>query len=90
MAETVTVKFAEPLKIGDKEYKEVTLREPMAGELRGVSIGKLVTTDVDELGKVIPRITESPNIDAAVFATLRPVPLAILAKEVAGFFMSAE
>ncbi|MDN5506947.1 MAG: phage tail assembly protein, partial [Comamonas sp.] len=42
--EVVTLDY--PIKRGDTEVKEITLRKPMAGQLRGVKLTELLSLDV--------------------------------------------
>lgn len=55
------IKLKKPLKRGDKEISEVTIREPKGGELRGVSLGDFSELNVDVILKVLPRVS-SPAI----------------------------
>ena len=52
-----TVTLDTPLNRGDIEVTEIQIRKPKAGELRGVSITSLMQIEVNELIKVLPRIT---------------------------------
>lgn len=62
---------------GDKAIKELTLRRPKAGELRGLKILELVNLDTQALMTFLPRITMPPiiteelnQLDLADFMTL--------------------
>ena len=55
--QTESVTLDAPIKRGDEAIVEVTLRKPVAGELRGTSLSALVNLDVDALCKVLPRIS---------------------------------
>ncbi|AXQ50157.1 phage tail assembly protein [Stenotrophomonas rhizophila] len=46
-----------PIVRGEQEIKQVTLRKPMSGELRGVTLSDLAQLDVLALRKVLPRIS---------------------------------
>lgn len=84
-AKTVIVKLPVAQKIGGKQVKEITLRKPMAGELRGLNMLDLVRMDVNAIGTVLPRISD-PLISADDFSTLETENLMELSQEVAGFF----
>lgn len=54
---TKTIKLDQPIKRGEQEITEITLRKPTAGELRGVPLLQLMQIDVAALATVLPRIT---------------------------------
>lgn len=54
---TETVTLDTPIKRGDQLIETVTLRKPMSGELRGLSLNDILQNDVLSLQKVIPRIS---------------------------------
>lgn len=54
---TKTIKLDQPIKRGEQEIAEITLRKPTAGELRGVPLLQLMQIDVAALATVLPRIT---------------------------------
>ena len=83
--QTNKVTLPSPLKVGGKEYQEVTLRKPMAGELRGINMLDLVRMDVDAIGTVLPRISD-PVITPTDFAIMESENLMELSGQVAGFF----
>ncbi|WP_218644495.1 phage tail assembly protein [Thiomicrorhabdus cannonii] len=85
MSKTVVVTLPIAQAIGGKEVDKVTLRKPMAGELRGLNMLDLVRMDVTAIGTVLPRISD-PLISADDFSTLECENLMELASEVAGFF----
>lgn len=51
---TVTLETA--ITIGDTEHKELIIRKPLGGDLRGLTLRDVLTSDVDSLAKLIPRI----------------------------------
>ena len=52
-----TLTLDTPIKRGDTDITELSLRKPLAGELRGIALTDLIQMDVDALAKVLPRIT---------------------------------
>ncbi|HAW49155.1 MAG TPA: phage tail assembly protein [Roseovarius sp.] len=76
-----------PVKRKDDQIKKVTLRQPSAGELRGLSLARLMQMDVSAIITVVPRISQ-PILDEAEVAALGPVDFAAIAQEVVGFFFS--
>lgn len=69
------------------KVEQLTLRKPTAGELRGLSIRDLLTSDVDATLRLIPRIA-TPSITAAEADSLDPADLAALSNEVIDFLLS--
>ena len=57
-----------PIVRGQQHIEQVTLRKPMSGELRGVTLADLSQMDVLALRKVLPRITTPAS------ATTRSAP----------------
>ncbi|MEL6477613.1 MAG: phage tail assembly protein [Pseudomonadota bacterium] len=55
-----------PITEGGVEIREITLREPKAGELRGLQITLLGQGDVGSLIKLIPRISTPYVSETAV------------------------
>lgn len=84
--ETATVTLDTPIQRGDTTITSVTLRKPRAGELRGLSLSDLLTTNVDAHIKLLPRIS-TPTLIAAELDAMDPADLAALAGEVIGFLL---
>lgn len=83
MAETRKVKLDAPIKRGDKEINEITLRRPQAGELRGLKVKDIMDHDVTTLSVLLPRISELTKGDVE---TLDLSDLFSIADEVTVFF----
>lgn len=66
--------------------REVRVREPKAGELRGLSLQAVITMDAAAMIKLLPRITE-PALSPAEVETMRAVDFGELAGAAAGFFI---
>lgn len=66
--------------------EHVTVRKPMGGALRGISLTELLQLQTDALQKVLPRITEPPLL-AQDFERMEPADLIKLGSEVIGFFV---
>ncbi|WP_296250330.1 phage tail assembly protein [Pseudomonas sp. UBA4194] len=75
-----------PIKRGTVEITEVTLRKPMAGELRGTSLSDLLQMDVLALRKVLPRIT-APALTDHEIGQMDPADLVQMATAVTGFLL---
>ena len=82
--EVVTLDY--PIKRGDTEVKEITLRKPMAGQLRGVKLTELLSLDVGAVQMILPRIT-TPTMLPHEIAQLDPADITELGTKVAGFFV---
>ena len=82
--EIVTLDY--PIKRGDTEVKEITLRKPMAGQLRGVKLTELLSLDVGAVQMILPRIT-TPTLLPHEIAQLDPADITELGTKVAGFFV---
>lgn len=77
------VPLTTPIKRGDVEVTEITLREPKSGELRGLDMYDVVRMNVNAMRTLVPRIS---NVTANEFDALSPKDLMSLAMEVSGFF----
>ena len=54
----ITVALTQPIMIADKEFAEITVREPLANDLRGVSISQLQISEGDATLRVLERVTD--------------------------------
>lgn len=71
--------------IGD--IKEVSLRRPKAGELRGLMLAKVQLQDTGSLITLLPRITQ-PSLTEDQLADMDPADFTALANEVTAFFVT--
>lgn len=76
--------FKRKQKDEEIEVFEVDLREPSAGELRGLKVFDVVQMDVAACRQLIPRIS---MMTANEFDSLSAKDLTILCNEVAAFFV---
>lgn len=81
------VTLEKPLVRGDQTITKLSLRKPMAGELRGIALAELLKLDVSALHVLLPRIT-SPSLTTQDVSQLDPCDLVQLGGEVVGFFMT--
>jgi hypothetical protein len=64
-AKIVNVTLKNPIKLGDKkEIKSIDIREPKAGDMRGISVLDVMRLEVSAYRELLPRIT-SPIITKA-------------------------
>lgn len=84
-----TITLEAPLKRGESEIAEVQLRRPNSGELRGLSLVQLAQMNVDEIRKLLPRITVPP-LTAPEVDQLDPADLMEVAGAVGDFLLSKE
>ncbi|MDO4708526.1 MAG: phage tail assembly protein [Pseudomonadota bacterium] len=82
---SASIALKTPLQRGEQTITEITLREPRAGELRGIALYDLLRLDVAELTTLLPRIT-TPTLTAADVGNLTLPDLMDIAGKVAGFF----
>lgn len=83
----VTVELDEPIQLGDRTIEEIKLRKPISGELRGLSLVALGQMNVDELTKLLPRIT-MPTLPAPVLATIDPADMMAIAETITDFLLT--
>ncbi|MFG9064126.1 phage tail assembly protein [Pseudomonas aeruginosa] len=80
------IKLDTPIKRGETTHDTVTLRKPMSGELRGVTLVDLVQMDVLALRKVLPRIS-TPSLTDHEIGTMDPADLMACGVAVSGFLL---
>ena len=78
----------QPIKRDAGDVTQLTLRKPLAGELRGIKVGDLINGDVSSVLAVLPRIA-SPFITEQEAAQLDPADLAEVAGRITGFFLTS-
>lgn len=81
-----TVELDTPIVRGETTITSVTLRKPMAGELRGVSLADLLQLDVLALRKVLPRIS-TPALTDHEIGRMDPADLLDAGSKVASFLL---
>ena len=75
-----------PITRVEQQITEVTLRKPMSGELRGVTLSDLAQMDVLALRKVLPRIS-TPSLTDHEIGRLDPADLFQCGVAVASFLV---
>lgn len=88
MAEKTTVTLTKPLMRGKSEIKDVELREPTAGELRGLKLVDLLNLDINALVTLIPRIS-TPALTADELRGLSFAQITQLGGGIADFLADA-
>lgn len=83
------VPLEEPLKRGETTIDKLQLRRPNSGELRGLSLVQLAQMNVDEVRKLLPRIT-IPTITVMEVDKLDPADLMEIAGEIGDFLLSKQ
>lgn len=81
-----TVTLDTPIMIGDTTVKQVQVRRPAAGEMRGCSLSALLNLDYAALETLLPRITV-PTLTRAQIATMDPSDFTQLGSEVMDFLL---
>lgn len=82
---TKTVTLTAPLKRGDTKLKELALRKPATGELRGLALTDLMRMEIDALITLIPRISD-PALTEDECRHLDVADLTNVGVEILGFF----
>lgn len=54
----ITVTLSQPLKVADREFTQITVKEPIANDLRGISITELQMSYGDTVLKLLERVTD--------------------------------
>ncbi|WP_205956984.1 phage tail assembly protein [Pantoea stewartii] len=81
-----TVTLDTPIKRGKTEIKEIVLRKPQSGALRGVRLQALMEMDVNAVMAVLPRVS-APALTAQEVNEMDPADLLALSVEVATFLL---
>lgn len=81
------VTFDTPILRGEQEIKQVVLRKPMSGELRGVTLIDLAQMDVLALRKVLPRIS-TPSLTDHEIGRMDPADLLQCGVAVGAFLLT--
>lgn len=84
LSEAVTLD--EPVVRGTERIEQVRVRKPQSGELRGANLRELIDQDVDQLRRVLPRVT-SPSLTSHEVDQLEVADLLMLGGELALFFL---
>ena len=86
-ANSQLIELDEPIKRGNSDITSITLRKPVSGELRGVSLMELANMDVLALRKVLPRIS-SPSLTDVEVGRMDPADLMQCGVAVASFLLT--
>lgn len=87
--DSIKITLTQPLKQGDKSMTEITLRKPMAGELRGIKLLDIMQMDVSAYVPLLPRIT-TPTLSESHINHLDPADLIQVMTGVQGFFVDTD
>lgn len=83
---TETITLDSPIQRGDQAITAITLRKPMAGELRGVNLMAIMQMDVSAAITLLPRIT-APSLTTQEVECMDPADLLQLTSTVTGFLL---
>lgn len=81
------IELAEPIVRGETTIDSLILRKPKSGELRGLTLQDLLTTDVSTIITLVPRISD-PILTDAEARNLDPADLAEIGGVIRGFFLT--
>lgn len=82
-----SVTLSVPLQRGETSISALSIRRPKSGELRGLSLQDIMTTDIVAMLTLIPRVSEPP-LTADEANSLDPADLSEIAGTIRGFFMT--
>lgn len=85
--EFVTVTLQSPVQRGDDAITSIRLRKPKAGELRGLKLESILSSDVSAILSLVPRISE-PALLAHDCDGLDIADLAEIGGAIVGFFLT--
>ena len=83
---TEIVKLSKTIEINGKKTKTITLREPMSGELRGLSMLEVVQLNTNAITTLAPRISE---LSETHMVNMGAADLLVIGGTIAGFFVPA-
>jgi len=83
-----TVTLRTPLEVGSKKINSIDVREPKAGELRGIKLLDVLQLDVVAYEMLLPRITE-PALTVEQVRGL-PLPDVLLFMDAVGNLLNPE
>ncbi len=83
---TQTITLESPLSRGESKIETVTLRQPNAGALRGISLRSIMDMDVSAIAMLLPRISE-PFLSEADVDAMDPADLLQAGMAAASFFL---
>lgn len=83
-----TLTLSKPLTSGTDTVKELTLRRPTAGDLRGIKLQGIADMDVNTVLTLLPRLCTTPLAPSAV-NDLDPADMMAVCEVLAGFFVAS-
>lgn len=86
---TKTIILNKPVPRGETAIGSVSLREPSAGDMRGLNLSEVLQMNVGAMTRLIPRISE-PGLAPDEVAALPGGDLVALSLAVVGFFFSED
>ena len=85
-AKTEKVELSAPFKVGESTVKELTLRRPTPGDLRGLSVAQLGALDADTFYEFLPRIVSPVLTEDQIVENMDVADLLQCMRTVDGFF----
>lgn len=86
---TTQITLSKPIKRGENEITAITIHEPNAGSLRGISVSDVLSLNTDAIVKLIPRISD-PKITEQEMLRFGLRDLANMGGAIANFFLTDE
>ena len=81
---TKTITLEQGVKLGDNTITEITITKPLVSHLKGVKLAQLMEMQIDEIVKIIPRVT-APSLPPHALDSLDFNDFLNLCAEVIGF-----
>lgn len=83
---TEVIELETPIKREGGNIEKLTLRKPVSGELRGLSLADLINMEVDSITKVLPRIS-NPTLTEQDVREMDPADLSDCGRQIADFLL---
>lgn len=83
---TVAIDLETPLTVAGETVTRLTLRRPLAGELRGVEISALIRMEADAVLSFLPQICQ-PNVTTGDLEQMDAFDFGEVAGTLASFFL---
>lgn len=83
------IELSRPLTIGEEEIASFTIRKPGAGEMRGLSLGRILKLDYRAVVTMLPRIS-SPRITKGLAAKMSAADFLSAGAEIVSFLLPKE
>lgn len=84
------ITLSSPISLGEKEHHKLTVRQPKAGDMRGLKTADILQMDINAFAALLPRICVSPVMNQTMFYDLEPANLTAIQVAIVDFFVTAD